>query len=337
MASTVAAFASAALTVCLSSAAFAQDMSSQASAEVLFTEGRQLMDQGRLAEACTKLGESQRLAPAVGTLLNLGICFEKNHQTASAWATFKEAVSAARVGGQSDRERFAREHAANLEPGLSKLTILIPAASDVTGLEVRRDGLSVGRAVWGSAIPVDPGLHTVDVSAPLKKNWATTVDVGAAAAQALVTVPPLEAAPVTAAPPAAPSVKSLFTPPAPPSEPKRGSTQRTAGVVVGGLGLAAVAIGAVAGLAAKSNNDEALTHCDATSSCDAQGLSLTSRARSDAAVSTVGFGIGGVALITGAVLYLTAPSKKASGGLARLRVAPSVEPRAASLVMGGAW
>ncbi len=330
------ALASATMALLVSSSARAQDMSAQASAEVLFTEGRQLMDQGKLAEACPKLGESQRLAPAVGTLLNLGICFEKNHQTASAWAAFREAVSAARAGGQTDRERYAREHAANLEPQLSKLTITIPPASDVDGLEVRRDGLVVGRAVWGSAIPVDPGVHTIDVSAPLRNKWSTSVDVGATAARALVTIPALEQAP---APPVA--MPPIATPPhpepspTPPPERKIGNSQRMIGLALGGVGLAGVAVGSVAGLIAISKNDEALTHCDGTL-CDARGLSLTTSARSSAAISTIGFGVGGAALATGVVLYLTAPSNKSTSAAASLRMSPSVGSRN-GIVFGGTW
>lgn len=326
--------ASAVFVLSASSIAGAQDMSAQASAEVLFTEGRQLMDQGRLAEACPKLGESQRLAPAVGTLLNLGICFEKNHQTASAWATFREAVSAARAGGQTDRERFASEHAAALEPQLSKLTIVIPRASDVDGLEVRRDGLAVGRAAWGSPIPVDPGNHTIEVSAPLKSKWSTAVDVGAAAAMAVVTVPSLVPAPAAA--PAGPERATPTTRADSPPE-KSGISQRTIGIIVGGVGIAGVAVGAITGLLAKSKNDEALTHCDGASTCDAQGIALTSDARTNAAISTVAFAVGGIALATGAVLYLTAPSKKSSSTAARLRVAPSVGPRGSGILLGGAW
>ena len=56
-----------------------------AAAEWLFREGRALMKKGDFAPACAKLAESQRLDPAVGTLMNLAECEERIGRTASAW------------------------------------------------------------------------------------------------------------------------------------------------------------------------------------------------------------------------------------------------------------
>src|SRR5262249_8883682 len=69
--------------------AFAQSVSVQA--QSLFDEGRKLLKAGKLAEACAAFESSQKLDPAVTTLLNLADCREQNHQFATAWGAFVDA------------------------------------------------------------------------------------------------------------------------------------------------------------------------------------------------------------------------------------------------------
>src|SRR5580700_4693533 len=139
--------------------ALAEDASSQAAAQALFDQARQLMADGKYAEACPKLVESQHLDPGAGTLLNLGHCYEKNGQTASAWVTFKDAAAAADLKHRADWSQRARERAQALYSVISKLTIDVPPEARVSGLQIRRDGVEVGSAVWGTPIPTDPGEH----------------------------------------------------------------------------------------------------------------------------------------------------------------------------------
>src|SRR3954470_22350515 len=81
--------------------------SDKAAAEALFDQGVRLMKQNSFGEACPNLEESERIDPAVGTLLYLGECYERMGKTASAWATFREAASLANNSNQADRARVA--------------------------------------------------------------------------------------------------------------------------------------------------------------------------------------------------------------------------------------
>ena len=75
----------------------------RASADQLYNDAAKLMTAKNYAEACPKLGASQRLDPAIGTLLKLGFCFTYTGQTASAWASFNDAEAMARKAGDRPR------------------------------------------------------------------------------------------------------------------------------------------------------------------------------------------------------------------------------------------
>src|SRR3954471_558336 len=85
--------------------------SNKASAEALFNEGRRLVQVGQLAQACQKFAASEKLEPAVGTLLNLASCNERQGRIASAWANYRDAAGLAKGRGENDRQDFAAKRA----------------------------------------------------------------------------------------------------------------------------------------------------------------------------------------------------------------------------------
>src|ERR1700734_2400394 len=172
--------------------AVADSAADKAAADALFDQGKQLMAAGRYAEACPKLEESQRLDPALGTQLNLADCFEHSGKSASAWGLFNAVARAAENRGDKDRAAEAARRAALLAPTLQKLAIVVPPATRIPGLEVRKDGALVGEGQYGSSLPADPGAHTVEASAPGHKAWSTVVRVETTGGSASVEIPPLD-------------------------------------------------------------------------------------------------------------------------------------------------
>ncbi len=325
--------------------------STMALSESLFDEGKRLMTAGQYAEACPKLEESYRLDPATGTLLNLAACHEKTGKTATAWAEYREAIGAARKDGRSDRVTFATEHAKDLESKLSRLTIAVPADHQVQGLEVRLDGKGLGQGSWGVAVPLDPGQHRVSATAPGKKEWATDLELGAVADLQQVSVPLLsdETAAGAAANDREPAAHQPGVAPGSSSPgsghadraPGSGAWRRPLGYVVGGLGLVGlgVGVGFVVDRSSKLKDRDAIcpsgVHCTAD---DASRIDrLTKQARTSGQVAMVGFVAGGLAVVGGVVLVLTAPSKPASSSRTSIRIQVSRDMAATWLSAGGAW
>ncbi len=288
---------------------FANDTANVTAAEQLFSDGRALMAQRKYDQACPKLEASQRLDPGAGTLLNLAGCYEAWGRTASAWATYREAESAAAQTKRSDWERVARDRAKALEPKLSYLTVtLSPEAQALGGLVVERDGKALDPAIFDTAVPIDPGTHVVKASAPGRREWSSEASIGANGTRSSVSIPALEALPaaVEATPP-------QETPRAPPKT-SEGSGRRTLGLVALGVGAAGLAAGAVFGLVANGTYDDALANdCGGrTNGCTQAGIDNVSTARTQAAFSTGLFVGGGVVAAAGLALFFTAPKPSTS-------------------------
>lgn len=296
----------------------------RAAAETLFNEGRRLMALGRYAEACPAFEESQRLDAGIGTLLNLADCYEKSGRTASAWALFQEAATLSAVAGQAGREAEARSRAVAIEPRLCRLTIQIARAADQPDLTITRDGAVVGRALWGTPIPVDPGDHVLEATAPGKARFTTSVRVVPGARFITATIPLLEDAP-------------------PGGGERDGTGQRAVALAIGGLGVVSFGVTAAFGLQAISKNSDAKRHCDRASYCDAEGVSLRDDAQAAGNIATAAFIVGAAAVGVGATLYLTAPGRSTEGTRSDRAVSRSALiglralPTSAALVVGGAW
>jgi hypothetical protein len=276
----------------------AQDAATTGAAAALFDEGAALMESGKYAEACPKLARSQELSPNGGTLLALADCYEKTGKVASAWVAYKEAAIRANAAKRADAEALALAAAKRLEPRVSKLTVTVPGESDVEGLALSRDGRPLGRPEWGVALPIDPGEHVIRATAPGRKPWTKGLRFGKTGETHAVRVPALEREPAAVAS-TGPVTGEEGAP--------RGGAQRVVGLSIGGVGLVGLGLGAFFGMTAASKNDEAAQHCRDGTACSAEGIRLDGEARDAATISTIAFIAGGAAVVSGAILFFTAP------------------------------
>jgi tetratricopeptide (TPR) repeat protein len=286
-----------------------------AAADALFQQAKTLTEQKRWAEACPKFEASYKLDRTLGTLLNLADCEEHLEHLAGAWAHWGEAVELAGKAGDK-RADFAAGHRAALTPRLPM--IRIDASAEKTTLEVYRDGVKIDPAAYAVPLPSDPGKHVITA----RRGAETLAQREVVAREASTVVVTLDLA----------AIEKAAAPPAPVGAPQ--SSNRTAGFVVGGIGVATVAAaGALEIAAIVSKGAAGAPGACVNKVCTPSGIDAINKART---LATAGqwVGIGGILVsAVGVTLVLTAPRPAARPPLT---VTGWATPTGAGLVLGGA-
>jgi hypothetical protein len=288
-----------------------------AEASRLFQEAKELIDQGRFAEACPKLDRSRRLDPQVGTTLNLAFCYERLGKTASSWSTWLDGATEAAARGQAAREALARRMAAQLETRLLRVTILVDRQPGLQTIDLRLDGVSIPKTQWGAPTPVDPGVHWVQATADGKRPWLTTIEVDD------------QHVPIV-------RVTVLHDLSEPPEESPGGggrglAPRRVGAVALAGAGIAALAGMTVLGLLAKSSYQT--LDCVGTS-CLPQGLADRDRAYTEAGLATAA-GVTAAAALTGAAVLWFGGGGHAEPN--RVTLGPAIGRDGCGVSLGGSW
>jgi hypothetical protein len=306
-------------------------------AEAHFRRGLKEMKAGNYAVGCPALAESERLDPRPGTLFTLADCEARWGKVATASAHYEDYLT--RVSHLSGRElqahkeriAIAKARLEEIGPKIPQLTLVLPKDAP-SGTEVRRDDVLLGAPSIGVPLSIDPGPHTVTTKAPGGAAHAHTVELAEGQAKTLELVvdeKAMEPA-VTTAPTIEPPPESA-PPPAPPSK------RRTIGLVVGGVGVLGVAVGAIAGGVVLGQKSAVDRDCP-NAACHGDGMNEVSRLKTTAMVSNVSFGVGGGLLAIGAVLFLTAPSSSSTQKKeSAWKWTPAVGQHEASIGLGRAW
>jgi hypothetical protein len=301
------------------SAAFAQDK--DADAERLFREGQQLMGEKRFGEACPKFEAAYRKDQQLGTLLNLAYCHKEQGAIWQAWLEFREAELKATELKRQDRREFAQKRMAELERSLARVVVDPPTKVEL--VEVLVEDRRIPEAEKGAIFAAEPGQRKLTFRAKGKKQATQLVSITKNERPQRVQVPEMEdqpKEPVVAepAPPPPPPPASTPRPSQKPKEHEGWGAQKKIAVAAGGVGILGVAVGAVFGVKTMFGHvcvDGPATQC-------------TRQVRDDAstwgAISTVSFIVGGVALGTAAVLWLTAPSSSGAASGSSRRIVPVV-------------
>jgi len=305
------------------------DESEHDKAAASFQEGRKYIEAGNCDGAITKLRDSLAHEPSIGARLSLADCTEAADPV-SAWTLLKEAAAQAFVT-HDDRLPVIEQRAAALEKKTPTILVTFaPNTIEAPGFEMRVDGVLIDRYVYkGGVIVVKPGRHLMEATAP-GRRWSDTINVDATL-PARVSVM-MQQEPCTSA-----AGGGAGTAPVPVAVDAPGSTRRTLGLTLAGVGIAGIATGAVFGIVTLSKKSSIDDACGGNAgSCTAPRGSVDGdrdAANTTATISTASFIAGGIALLGGAALYFTAPS--ATTG--KVTVAPSVARAGTGLGLEGSW
>jgi len=283
----------------------------KAAAVALFDEAHKLVEAGNFADACPKYAESNRLDPQLGALLHLADCYERQGRLASAWSTFREAEEIAEKRADP-RQQTAHARALTLDGKVSRLTILVPSASAVEGMLITRNGVEIGPAQFGTAVPVDPGVHHVRATAPGMRAQQQDISVGEQGDQKTLRLSAFQPEPQSQRNGSGHANSIPMDHSAPPVRPN----WRTP-TLIGAFSLSAVGVGiGVAFQVVRSSKiDERNAICPTSRNCTAQDQrdidGLTGAARAAGKISVGSFIAGGVMLLGGVSLFALTSSSNA--------------------------
>jgi hypothetical protein len=324
----VAAAAAVAMAVILASGVARADDTGKAIA--LFDEGQKEMKAGNYEKACKAFEASNRVSADSGTRGNLARCYVQLGKIASAWTLWRELSDTAPTPAlRAD----ATAQAKKLEPRLAKYTVQVSAPP--AGLTVTVAGQAIDLSL-DVPVPIDPGSYPVEATAPGRVAWKSQLTAAEGETSEIV-VPKL------AATASASASKSAQKPPPdepkpPPPSGKPGRGRRILGVAVTVIGVGGLVVGGVFGDQARKHNDKAKVICGGDiDRCEPSGTNdakrEVDRARSAAQISTVAFIGGGALVVTGVVLYITAPKAERRA----VSIAPLVDGTMAGFALSGRY
>jgi hypothetical protein len=291
-----------------------------AQAEEQFRQGREAQNKGDFQRALDLFRASEALEPGRGKLINMAICEEKLGLPGSALRHLDEVLPQLPPG--DERLPIVQKRLAQLRTRAPMLRLdLAPGTPDRARVEL--DGAAVPAAQLAAEIPVDPGKHTVTLTAEGRAAAHQDVELKEQEHRTLR----LEAGASLGAPAAGQGPLASEAPA--PDAPEPGARRRTVGLATGGIGVAMLVIGAGTGIASLVDHGAAVSGCPTHLGCSQSVLDDASRGKALAVASTVTFITGAALVGVGAYLVLSGgPAQpKAAVGLVGLPGGARLEGR----------
>jgi len=318
--------ASAAFAALAGGAAFGDEQADKARAQQLFIEGRKAIEAGDKPTGCAKMRESLKLFAVANTLFNVAQCDEGEKRIASALEHWERGL--ALVDAKDARAAVAKERIAELDRLVPRVRIVVPAGQALASVSL--DEVELSPASLAAPLKVEPGRHVIVVRQSGREDRRHELVLAEKERTEFVATPgpPL----VSTAPSSSASVGPVASGTGSVGVPPPGSGRRTAGFVVGGVGLAGlIAAGITGGLLAST--DGSLDECTKAKNCtDKQGQ--VDKYNALVVANTVAFGVGLAGVAGGLILILTPPKAEAAKS-PDAKLVPLVVPGGGGLGLSG--
>jgi hypothetical protein len=305
--------------------AHAQSDDDRATARALGVEGQQALDNKSYATAEDRFRRADKLVHAPTLELGLARALAAEAKYVEAQETYNRMIREGLPPGAPDVFKRALDDAKKevetVSPKLGSVLITVKAASgtDIPDPKVNLDDRTVNAASLGVKRAIDPGPHTLRVTAdgykPVEMRFA--VLEGASATEAVTldkdNTPVAAAAPTPAATPAATPTPAPASAPAAATSDTGPHKKSILPYVAFGVGGAGLVLGAITGLVAIGDHSTINKDCGGSSCPAGKDADKISSYHTMAALSTVGFIVAIVGGGAGAVLLLTQPKDSGEG------------------------
>ncbi|MDB4936553.1 MAG: hypothetical protein JWP87_3525, partial [Labilithrix sp.] len=217
--------------------------------------------------------------------------YAKTGQLALAWRNFRQVEVLAGAAGKKERAAAARAKLDELRSRVGHVTLRVDDPNAVT---VRIDGEVVPPEEL-AFVPLDPGIHKIEVAAAVRKPFEDTVTITSEGEEHEVVVPALSPFETRT------EIRTVT---------EESNTRRTLGYVLGAVGLAGVATATVTGILILSDKSTADDRCKpdcvtASGEVDTKGADAVQRGRTLLPINVVAWVVAAAGLGAGGFFLLT--------------------------------
>jgi hypothetical protein len=280
-----------------------------------FAQALALQTGGDWAGALTLLKEVAAVKPTPQVRFNIALCEEQLGLLVAALGDYELAGSDAQA---QKADQVRQEVDARLESLKARVPrVVVKRGEGADSATISLDGVALGDSVLNSPLPLDPGPHVVEGTGtgflPFKQAFRVA-EQQTATIEVKLQLAPVKAEPVPAAPP-------------PPSQT---NTMRTAGFIVGGVGVASlITSGTMFYLRHTTIND-------LDQQCGADRMNCPESARSTVDRGQLYTTLGNVTLVAGALGVGVGAALVVLGGRSSTRASVGLAPFAVGADTGGA-